>query len=133
MGKKRCRYCGRWFQPDPRTARFQKACPRKRCRVMRKDQAQARWLAANPDAFRGLYIKTRRWLSKHPGYLKRYRLAHPAYVAADKRGRRERRVRQRRRADIQDAIPRREIRQIQGVQGADIQAAIDPDKGCGLG
>lgn len=132
MAEKRCVHCGASFEPDPRAWRvvegmrrcFQKACRRKRCRKKRKLKAQARWLAANPNAFKGRYSNVKSWLDKHPGYLRCYRAANPGYVAADNRARQKRKVRQRRRADIQDAIPRREIGLLRGLQGADIQDTI---------
>lgn len=120
---KRCVYCRRWFPPDPRTP-HQKTCKRKRCRLKRKRDAQERWLADNPDCFKELYPNTKRWLAGHPGYLKDYRAKHPEYVAADNRARREREKRQRRRADIQDALPRREIARLRVLEGADIQDTI---------
>lgn len=120
---KRCVYCHRWFPPDPRT-RHQKTCKRKRCRLKRKQDARESWLARNPDCFEGRYPNTKRWLAEHPGYLKKYRAAHPKYVAADNRARGERKKRQRRRADIQDALPRREIARLRDLEGADIQDTI---------
>lgn len=120
---KRCMYCHRWFVPDPRTP-HQKTCKRKRCRLKRKRNAQGRWLAKNPGCFEERYSNTKNWLAKRPGYLKRYRATHPEYVAADNRARRERKKRQRRRADIQDALPRREIARLRGLEGADIQDTI---------
>jgi len=129
MAKKRCICCGAEFEPHTRAWRvvegvrrcFQKACTKKRCRQQRWQKAKARWLAANPSAFKGRYSEVKRWLTKHPGYLQRYRKQHPEYVRTDNCKRRERKIRRRRRADIQDAIPRREIKRIQGVEGADIQ------------
>lgn len=120
---KRCVYCRRWFVPDPRTP-HQKTCERKRCRLKRKRDAQERWVASNPGYFEGRYSNTKRWLAKRPGYLRGHRATHPEYVAADNRARRERKKRERRRADIQDALPRREIARLRGLEGADIQDTI---------
>ena len=132
MAMQRCPFCGEMYEPNPRAVCVkngvrrvsQKACTRKICKKKRKAMSQALWLAKRPGVFRGLYIKTRLWLDKHPGYLRDYRAGHPDYVRSDNEQRRQRHIRERRRADIQDAIPRREIRQIQGVQGADIQDTI---------
>lgn len=121
MVQKRCPYCGGEFTPKPHVAAIQECCGKKRCKAKRKAQAQAEWLKANPDYFKGEYRRTRLWLAEHPGYLRDYRSKNPDYVRKDNEGRRRRRIRTRRRADIQDAWPRREIRQIQAVQGADIQ------------
>ena len=117
----RCHYCGREFIPDPRV-KAPKACLRRRCRKARHDQAHRRYVEANPTVYQGFYPKTRRWLEDHPGYLRRYRKAHPDYVAADTVGRRRRHARaRRRRADIQDEMRRRKIEAIRQLRGADIQ------------
>jgi len=123
MKSRRCRYCRHEFIPDPRTP-HQQVCRRKTCRRKRKTDSQARWLANSPDYFKGpdQYLRTKAWLAKHPGYLRRYRAKHPAYVAADNRKRRERKLRQK--ADMKDAILRREIGRIRGLSGADIQDTI---------
>ena len=93
-------------------------CVRKRDTI----RAQARWRRANPDANRGLYPNTRRWLDKHPADLRRYRATHPDYVAQDKVARRRRHARRRQvRADIRDAFRRRKIAAIRAVRCADIQ------------
>ena len=118
---KRCLFCGHWFRPDPRTGQEQKACFRKRCRAKRKREAQQHWLWDNPDYFKDQYPRTKLWLAEHPGYLGRYRETNPEYVAADNRKRRQRKKRRQRRADIQDALPRREIARLRVLQGADIQ------------
>jgi len=120
--RKKCVYCGRSYEPDPRTRLFQKACGRPECRRKRKDQAQERWLAANPGYFRGQYPRLKVWLKERPGYLKSYRSRHPEYLARDNTQRRTRRARRDGgRADIQDATFRREVQRIKGVRGADIQ------------
>ena len=122
---RQCRYCGRDYVPDPRTAAIQKSCARTSCRKERRRQAQARYLAANPDVFQGLYPKTRAWLKRHPGYLRRYRAHHADYVAQDHRSRVERRRRARRqKSDIQDAMRRREIEEIRTLRGSDMQDTI---------
>jgi len=108
----RCHFCGRDFVPNPRIIK-QKACSRKACQKARHDQAHAGWRCANPNVYRGVYPKSRRWLDKHPGYLQRYRRKHPDYVKADNRARIERKRRdQRRRSDIRDAFHRQKIEAI---------------------
>ena len=120
-----CCYCGRDYRPDPRTAAIQKSCFRAACRKARHRQAQALYMAANPDVFQGRYPKTRAWLAEHPGYLRRYRAKHPNYVAADDRARVERRRRARRqKSDIQDAMRQRKIEEIRALRGSDMQDTI---------
>lgn len=122
---KLCQYCGCEFHPDPRTAAIQKSCSRATCRKARRSQAQADYVAANPDVFQDRYPKTRAWLAAHPGYLRRYRAGHPDYVAADYQARVERRRRARRqKSDIQDAMRRREIEKIRTLRGSDMQDTI---------
>jgi hypothetical protein len=121
MAQKRCPYCGDEFTPKPHVESIQVCCGKKRCKTKRKAEAQANWRKTNPNHFKGEYRRTRLWLADHPGYLKAYRKKNPDYVQKDNKARRQRRIQACRRADIQDAWPRREIRRIQGVQGADIQ------------
>jgi hypothetical protein len=121
MPQKRCPYCGDEFEPKPNVAAIQTCCGKKRCKAKRKGDAHAHWLSKNPDYFKGEYRRTRLWLAEHPGYQRRYRAKNPDYVRRDNEARSQRRIRACRRADIQDAWPRREIKRIQGVQGADIQ------------
>lgn len=121
MLQKRCPYCGATFEPKPNVAHIQKCCGKKRCKAKLKIDSQTHWVSANPNHFKGEYPRTRLWLSEHPGYQRRYRAKNPDYVRRDNAARRQRRIWARRRADIQDAWPRREIKRIQGVQGADIQ------------
>jgi hypothetical protein len=121
MPQKRCPYCGDEFEPKPNVAAIQTCCEKKRCKAKRKSDAHAHWLSKNPDYFKGEYRRTRLWLAEHPGYQRGYRAKNPDYVRRDNEARRQRRIRACRRADIQDAWPRREIKRIQGVQGADIQ------------
>jgi hypothetical protein len=132
MAKKRCAFCPDWFLPDPRLGDRQKACGKKTCRRKRKEAAHAKFLKDNPDYFRGPahYVQQKNSLAKNPGYLQRYRAAHPDYVARDnqKRAERKRRAREqekaRQRADMKVTIHRREIERIQGLQGSDMKDTI---------
>jgi hypothetical protein len=58
---KRCQFCGRYYRPDPRVARWQKACRREICRKARKLPAQHRWTERNPGYFRGRYPYVKKW------------------------------------------------------------------------
>ena len=104
MPQKRCPYCGDEFEPKPNVAYIQKCCGKKRCKAKLKVDAQAHWVKENPNHFKGEYPRTRQWLAEHPGYQRRYRAKNPDYVRRDNEERRRRRIRARRRADIQDAI-----------------------------
>jgi hypothetical protein len=72
-GQKRCVYCGRFYRPDPRTKRTQKSCLNARCRAKRKRESQKRWLADNPDCFKGRYSEIKAWREKHPDYQRLWR------------------------------------------------------------
>lgn len=122
---KRCPYCGRQYIPYIRAAKTQKSCNRAACRKKRQRESYKAWRAANPGYFRGRYVKVKNWLAARPDYQRRYRAAHPEYVARDNAGRRRRRARKRRfRADIQNGLFRRKIREIRGIRCADIQNGL---------
>lgn len=121
--RKQCA-CGVWFTPYPRAWKTQKTCS-KACRSRRLQELCCRWRKKNPGHFKGRFLNTKRWLEKHPNYLRRYRAKHPEYVAADNAKRRERRLRQKyRRADIQNGLLSREIASIRTLRGADIQNTL---------
>jgi len=84
--KKRRQFCGRWYEPDPRTAKFQKACTNKKCRKERIRQKNLKWTAQYPDyhTYRG--VKIRQWADRTQ-YWKRYRATHPDYVGKDNKRR----------------------------------------------
>jgi hypothetical protein len=121
--KKQCA-CGVWFTPYARAWKTQTTCS-KDCRARRVQELCSRWRKRTPAYFKGRYPNTKRWLAKHPNYLRRYRANHPDYVEADNKNRRERRLRrQDLRADIQNGLLRREITAIRTIRGADIQNTL---------
>lgn len=65
--------CGAAFVPHVRVGERQRVCHRLPCQQERKRRAQQRWLAKNPDAFKGRYVNLQEWLAQHPGYLASYR------------------------------------------------------------
>ena len=71
--QKRCVYCGCFYNPDPRAGNRQKTCKKEECRKKRKNEAQKKWSAANPDYFRGRYENTKEFRKKHPEYQREYR------------------------------------------------------------
>jgi hypothetical protein len=48
-GKRPCAYCKRWFAPNPRAGKRQKACEDPDCKRERHRRACARWRSRNPD------------------------------------------------------------------------------------
>ncbi len=87
--KKRCLFCGRWFEPDCRNPR-QYLCFRKRCRKKRKRRAWRRWALRNKPVKN---LKLRQWAKAYPNYWRRYRSNRPEYRRKDNKRRRKRRRR----------------------------------------
>lgn len=60
MGRKRrCRFCQEPYDPDPRTAKHQRACGRTECQRDRHAEACAVWRAKNPDYDRERRLRER--------------------------------------------------------------------------
>jgi hypothetical protein len=74
-GKRKCRHCGKVYQPDPRNLRHQRHCSKAECRRARKRKSQRRWLckSGNRDYFCGAehVERVRAWRAAHPGYWRR--------------------------------------------------------------
>lgn len=91
IAKRQCAYCGKWYRPDPRTAKFQKACDRSDCRLARKRQGYRRWIKLNPGYEHGRRAKLNAWGAAYPDYWQHYRETHPEYIEREKRRLREKR------------------------------------------
>ena len=67
----KCRHCGKLFIPEPRSAGRQEYCSRNdECKKASKAASQKRWLAKNPDHFKGA-VNVKRvqlWRQENPGY-----------------------------------------------------------------
>ena len=50
-GKRPCRFCRKWFLPDPRVGARQRACSSVECQRKRRSETQASWRKGNPDYF----------------------------------------------------------------------------------
>jgi hypothetical protein len=132
--RKRCRFCARLFNPDPRLKGRQYACATPECQGQRKAANQRRWLVLNPGYFKGRYPKTRLWLAAHPGYLACYRREHPEALQRDSEGRRRRhRIARSDGADIQVAkslqgpVSKALAPFLEEPSGADMQDSILPE------
>ena len=68
-----CKHCNGIFFPDWRNRHRQRFCQKPECRKASHAESQARWLARNPDYFRGSHhiAKTQQWRQAHPGYAQR--------------------------------------------------------------
>ena len=60
-----CRICRKWFQPDIRVGKRQRACNRSECQAARRKKTQAAWRARNPGYFADWRIQARSE-SPHP-------------------------------------------------------------------
>ena len=60
LTKRPCRVCRRWFVPDRRVGRRQRACSATACQTARRARTQASWRRRNPDYFIAHRIQRRR-------------------------------------------------------------------------
>src|SRR6266849_1690604 len=60
LTKRPCRICRRWFVPDGRVGRRQRACSAATCQRARRVQTQASWRRRNPDYFIAHRLQRRR-------------------------------------------------------------------------
>lgn len=60
LTKRPCCICRRWFVPDRRVGRRQRACAAADCQVARRARTQASWRRRNPDYFTAHRIQRRR-------------------------------------------------------------------------
>ena len=51
LTKRPCCICRRWFVPDRRVGRRQRACSAAACQTVRRARTQASWRRRNPDYF----------------------------------------------------------------------------------
>lgn len=109
--KKRCRFCGIWFYPHPRSGARQLCCSAAACAKKREKYSQTTWHhEKDPTYDLGRYEGTKQWLHEHPGYLRNYRATHPDYVQKNREQQKKRD--QKRRSgnlDIRDALMLQEL------------------------
>jgi hypothetical protein len=60
LTKRPCRICRRWFVPDRRVGRRQRACSARTCQIARRARTQASWRRRNPDYFIAHRVQRRR-------------------------------------------------------------------------
>lgn len=63
--KRPCSICRRWFRPDARTVRHQRACSKPECQVERRKRTQASWRGRNPEYGVGYRIDGRSAEGEH--------------------------------------------------------------------
>ncbi len=81
--KKRCKFCHRWYQPDPRTWKHQLACKTPRCKKLRKAQADRSYRIRHPRRNENWNLKVQDWARSYPYYWRQYRKNHPDYCMRD--------------------------------------------------
>ena len=60
LTKRPCCICRRWFVPDRRVGRRQRACSASACQIARRSRTQASWRRRNPDYFIAHRVQHRR-------------------------------------------------------------------------
>ena len=60
LTKRPCCICRRWFVPDRRVGRRQRACSAPACQIARRARTQASWRRRNPDYFIAHRVQRRR-------------------------------------------------------------------------
>lgn len=60
LTKRPCCICRRWFIPDRRAGRRQRACAAPSCQIARRARTQAAWRRRNPDYFIAHRVQRRR-------------------------------------------------------------------------
>lgn len=113
--KKRCRVCGGWYRPDPRTRGIQKVCAKPDCRRIRKQQADVQWRLKNAAYDASRSTKKCAWAKTYPNYWRQYRAAHPIYAERNREQTRERKRRSCLGFANQDAIQRDPVGYLQDL------------------
>ena len=70
LKNRQCQHCHTIFIPDHRNRKWQKFCSRPECKQASKDASQQRWLANNPDYFKGdaNVFRVQEWRRANPDY-----------------------------------------------------------------
>ena len=90
---KRCDFCHRWYEPDPRVGEDQVACQREACRKKRKARADRNWRIKHPGYGVKWKYKLREWAASYPDNWRHYRLTHPEYAERERKRMRSKRER----------------------------------------
>ena len=70
--RRKCRHCGKLYEPDRRNRRHQRYCSEAECRKASKQKSQRHW--ANKPENQGYFCgaphveRVRQWRREHPGY-----------------------------------------------------------------
>lgn len=122
----RCAYCRRRFQPDPRTAAFQKTCSRPECRRESRLQAHRRWWRDNGSELDAARASKHNTWAKDTSYWRNYRATRPDYVRRDNERRRQGR-RKTARAANQDTRRQISVGKLRDIQALRPETAANQD------
>lgn len=86
--KRPCRFCRRWFEPDPRQGSRQYACSAEACQSTRQKGNERAWLARHPGYFRGREAEHQAWRKANPGAQRRRRRGDAGLREREARARR---------------------------------------------
>jgi hypothetical protein len=89
--KRPCRFCRRWFQPDPRVGNKQYACSADACQHARQRGNERAWHERHPGYFRGREAAHRAWRRAHPDAQRERRAADPKLRERERIARRQHR------------------------------------------
>lgn len=92
MAASRCRYCGRFFRPDPHQGWRQRNCGRAPCRRAHKSRRNRDWWGRHPSYDQSRRLKLRAWAASYPCYWRRYRAKQAAYRERERQRMRRRRA-----------------------------------------
>ena len=84
----RCRYCGRWFRPDPRLGKRQVSCGSPSCRRAHTRGKVALWRRRHPEYVQAARPTIQAWAFNYPDYWKHRRKTRPEYARRDNARRR---------------------------------------------
>src|SRR5512139_1843424 len=104
MQAKQCPYCEKFLSVNPRVRKQRKTCGSPWCQKALNRENSARWRQEHPNSCHPDYPRVKLWLQKHPGYLRRYRESHPAYVEKNRQAQRFRERRKKLHLDIRNKI-----------------------------
>ena len=76
--KKRCPYCGQWYEPYARAAERQKHCGQAECRRKHKRAVDRAWRLEDPEWRAERQAKARDW-ARERQYWRIWRAEHPGY------------------------------------------------------
>ena len=78
--QRRCRWCGKLFEPNPRAKGRQRYCSKSECQTKRQRLNEKTWRIKNPGDLDDQRELSRLWHAAHPDYSSRRRLKYPGLL-----------------------------------------------------